>query len=70
MKAAMRGRLGWLWIVAGFIVGLGAVVEKRAIIIAGVILMVLIVVIRRLSGDSNSVRRSRDDDIGRHGSRE
>jgi hypothetical protein len=70
MKAAMRGRLGWLWILAGFTVGLGAIVETRAVIIAGVTLMVLIVVIRRLGGDSNSVRRSSDDDIGRHDSGE
>jgi hypothetical protein len=66
MKAAMHGRLGWLWILAGFTVGLGAITETRAVIIAGVTLMVLIVVIRRFGGDSNSVRRSRDDDIGRH----
>jgi hypothetical protein len=66
MKAAMRGRLGWLWILAGFTVGLGAIVEIRAIIIAGVTLMVLIVVIRRFGGGSSGVPRSRDGDISRH----
>jgi hypothetical protein len=66
MKAAMRGRLGWLWILAGFTVGLGAIVEKRAVIIVGVTLMVLIMVIRWLGGRSDGVLRPGDDDIGRH----
>jgi hypothetical protein len=62
MRAAMRGRLGWLWIVAGFTVGLGAIVEKRAVIIAGVTLMVLIIVVRRLGRGADGIRRSRGDD--------
>jgi len=46
MKAAMNGRLGWLWVIAALTVGLGAIVEIRAVIIAGVALMVLIMVLR------------------------
>jgi hypothetical protein len=60
--AAMRGRFGWLWILAGFTVGLGAILEIRAVIIVGVTLMVLIMVIRRLGRDSDGVSRSRDGD--------
>jgi hypothetical protein len=59
MKAAMHGRLGWLWILAALAVGLGAIVETRAIIIVGVALMVLIVVVRRLGGGRSRVPRSR-----------
>jgi hypothetical protein len=53
MKAAMHGRLGWLWILAAFAVGLGAIVERRIIIIVGVALMVLIMVVRRRMAPPN-----------------
>ncbi len=59
MKAAMSGRLGWLWILAAFTVGFGAIVETRAIIIVCVTLMVLIIITRRLDGGSNGVRQLR-----------
>jgi hypothetical protein len=57
MKAAMRGRFGWLWILAGFMVGFGALAETRAMIVAGVALMLLVIVARRFDVRSNGVSR-------------
>jgi hypothetical protein len=62
MKAAMYGRLGWLWVLAAVTVGFGAIVETRTVIIVGVVLMVLIMVVRRLGRESTGYV-VRDDDI-------